>query len=58
MKILYVTIEKGKGPIISKLKTIQLIEADLQLLMHIFIDLKSEKYIEKDERLFKANYGS
>ena len=33
LKLLAVILEKGKGPIIEKLRTIQLIEADLQLLM-------------------------
>ena len=58
MKILDVTIEKGKGPIIGKLYTIQLIEADLQLLMRLYLSLISEKNIEKDLRIFKVNYSS
>jgi len=29
-------LDKGKGPIAGKLRTIQLIEADLQLIMRIF----------------------
>ena len=32
-KMLNVMLEKGKGPVIEKLRTIQLIEADLQLLI-------------------------
>ena len=51
-------MEKGKGPIIGKLRTIQLIEADLQLLMRIFIGLRNDQEIEKDARLSKYNYGS
>jgi len=51
-------IEKGYGPVIDKLCIIQLIEADLQLLMRIFIELKCKKYLEKDKRLSKANYSS
>jgi len=39
MKILDIIIEKGKGPTLSKLRTIQLIEADLQMLIRIFIRL-------------------
>ena len=57
LNILNVSIEKGKGIIIGKLWNIQLIEADLQLLIRIYIGSKSEKMIEKDERLSKANYG-
>jgi len=53
-----VTIEKGKWPIISKLRNIQLIDVDLQLLMRIFIGVKSKKLIEKDTRFFTANYRS
>ena len=58
IKILDVTIKKGKGPTLGKLRTIQLIAADLQLLMHIFLDPKSEKYIEMDPRISKVNYSS
>lgn len=36
-------IEKGKGPILGKLRITQLIEADLQLIMRICIDIKREK---------------
>jgi len=53
-----VILEKGKGPIIGKLRTIQLIEADLQLLMHIFIRGRNDDNIENDQRLSKFNYGS
>ena len=48
LNILNVTIEKGKGLIIGMLRNIQLIEADLQLLMRIYIGLISEKLIEND----------
>jgi hypothetical protein len=57
-KVLDVILEKGKGPIIGKLRTIQLIEADLQLMMRIFIGLRNDTEIEKDTRLSKYNYGS
>jgi len=58
LKVLDVILEKGKGPVIGKLRTIQLIEADLQLLMRIFIGSRNNKNIELDERLSKYNYGS
>ena len=51
-------IEKGKGPKLEKLRTIQLIEADLQLLMRIFLGLRDNKQMESDERFSKSNYGS
>ena len=51
-------IEKGKGPKLGKLRTIQLIEADLQLLMRIFLGLRDNKQIESDEMFLKSNYSS
>ena len=36
--MLDVMIKKGKGSVIGKLRTIQLIEADLQLLMKILVN--------------------
>jgi len=58
LKTLVVMIEKGKGPVLGKLRTIQLIEADLQLLMRIFINDQNKGSIETDERISKSNYGS
>ena len=58
LKILDIILEKGKGPIIGKLRTIQLYEADLQLLMRIFIGGRNDDSIERDERISKFNYGS
>lgn len=43
-KVLDVVIEKGKGPMLGKLQITQLIEADLQLLMRICIDMRSERH--------------
>ena len=51
MKTLDVTIEKGKGPVIRKLRIIQLIEADLQILMRIFINERNSGRIETDPRI-------
>ena len=50
-------LEKGKGPIIGKLRTIQLIEADLQILIYIFIGGRNDKNLEYDSRMSKFNYG-
>ena len=58
LKILDITIEKGKGQILGKLRIIQLIEVDLQLLMRIFLLAEDEENIENDERISKVNYGS
>ena len=37
IKILDIILEKGKGSVLGQLRTIQLIEADFQLLMRIFL---------------------
>ena len=51
-------LDKGKGPIVGKLRMIQLIEADLQLLIRIFLRGKNIRSIEKDIRISKYNFGS
>ena len=58
MKILDIVIEKDKGPILGKLRTIQLIEADLQLLMRIFMGSRNKDLIKKDHRISKSNFRS
>ena len=58
LNIVDVMLEKGKGPTLGKLRTITLIEGDLQILMRIFLKAKDEELIEKDRRFAKANYGS
>ena len=58
LKILDIILEKGKGPILGKLRTIQLYEADLQLLMRIFIGGRNDENVENDSRISKFNYGS
>ena len=37
---------------------IQLIEVDLQLLIHIFVSIRVEELIEQDSRISKFNYRS
>ena len=58
IKLLDIILEKGKGPTLGKLRTIQLYEADLQLLMRIFVGGRNDNNIEQDERLSQFNYGS
>ena len=58
LKILDVTIEKGKGLVIGKLRTIQLIEADMQILMRIIINERNRGRIEVNPRISKCNYRS
>ena len=57
VKILDIVIKKGKEPILGKLRTIQLIKADLQLLMRIFMGSSNKDLIEKDHRISKSNFG-
>ena len=58
LKVLDIILEKGKGPILGKLRTIQLIEADLQLIIRIYIGGRNDDQIATDQRLSKFNYGS
>ena len=58
IKLLAVILEKGKGPIIGKLRTLQLIEGDLQILMRIFIGGRNDENLDSDSRLSTFNYGS
>ena len=58
MNVLDVLLNKGKGLILGKLRTIQLIEVDLQLVMRIFLGCRNKGSIEKDPRLLKFNCGS
>ena len=56
LKVLDMMLDKGKGLIIGKLQTIQLIEADSQLLMRIFLGIRIENFIKKDSRISKFNF--
>jgi len=58
LNILDIIIEKGKEPTLRKLRTIQLIEVDLQLIMRIYISDRNKERIESDDRVAKANYRS
>jgi len=56
--IVDVILDKGKGMIIGKLRTITLIEADLQYVMRIYLNDEQEERIEFDNRISTSNYGS
>ena len=43
---------------LGKLRTMQLVKADFQLLMRIFVNERMVGVIETDERISKGNYGS
>ena len=55
LDVLDVTIEKVKGSKTNKLRVIQIIEADLQLLMRIFLGLRMSEHYENDKRTSKHN---
>ena len=58
LKVLDIILEKGKGPILGKLRNITLIEGDIQINMRIQLSSGGEEKIEKDSRFSKSNYGS
>ena len=47
INLVEITLEKGKGPILGKLRNITLIEGDLQINIRICLNAKSEELIEK-----------
>ena len=58
LKVVDVVIEKGKGPRIDKLRILEMIEANLQLVMRILLGSRMNERIETDARVSKCNYGS
>ena len=58
IKLVDAILEKGKGPILGKLKTITLIEGDLQIMMRMYLNALEEELIKGDKRFSKANYSS
>ena len=51
-------LKKGKGPVVENLHIIQLIEADLQLLIKILVNKRNRFKIEEDIIVSKVNYRS
>ena len=51
-----IILEKGKGPVLGKLRTIQLVEVFFQLLMRIFVNERMARVIETDNIISKGNY--
>ena len=58
LNLVDVTLEKGKGLIIGKLRIITLIECNLQILIRKNLRSESKELIEKDMGFLKANYIS
>ena len=51
-------LNKGKGPVLGKLRIIELIEGDLQLIIRLCAGLRNNRNIKKDSRLSHFNFGS
>ena len=51
-------IEKGKDLVLGKLRIIQLVETDLQLLIRIIVNIRNKGNIEENDIVSKSNYGS
>ena len=49
-------LDKGKGLVLGKLRMIQLIKVDLQLVMRIFLGLRNKGAIENDHWFSKFNF--
>ena len=58
LKILDIILEKRKERVLGKLRTIQLIKEDSQLLMRIFVRGRNDVKIESDQQLSQFNYRS
>ena len=58
IKLSETILEKGKGPVIGKLRNITLIEGDYQIGMRISLNADAEELIENDDRFSKSNFGS
>ena len=58
VKNLNIMLEKGKGPVLGKLRTTQLVESNFQLLIIIFVNERMVGVIETDERISKGNCRS
>ena len=58
MKILDVMIKKGKGPMFGKLRIIELIKSDVQILIRIIVNQRNKGKIKSNPRIAKSNYRS
>ena len=58
LNLVNTSLEKGKGPVLRKLRFIMLIEADMQVGLRIALGSEEEELIKKDKRFSSANNGS
>ena len=56
--VLDTMLDKGKGLVLGKLRIIELIEGDLQLIIRMYAGLRNNVNIKKDSRLSNFNFGS
>ena len=56
LKVLDIILDKGKVLVIGRLRTIQLIKADLQVIIRVFLGLRNIRSIKKDNHISKFNY--
>ena len=57
LDVLDAMIEKGKGNKINELRAMKIIEADFQLLMRMFLELRIVDNHEGDKRTSKLDHG-
>ena len=58
LKVVDVMLEKEKGPRLKKLRMLEMIEADLQFSIRMFLGTRMNERVESDVRLSKCDYGS
>ena len=51
-------LDKGKGLILGKLRIIELIEGDLQLIIRLYVGLRNDQNIKRSKKLSTFNFGS
>ena len=56
LKVADVMIEKRKGPRLKKLRTLEMIEAGLQLVMRMCLGTRINEKVESDVRISIHNY--
>ena len=58
LKALHIVLKKGKCLVLGKLQTIQLIEANFQLIIRVFLNARNIEIIENNTRLLKIKFRS
>ena len=58
LKVVDVMLEKRKGPRLKKLRMLEMIEADLQLVMRMHLGSRMNERFDSDNRALKYDHGS